>query len=306
MDPLSISVGVAGFLSLAMEISKILAAYVGDVKSAPEEAHSLLTEVSSQEIEIASSCLGLESEKKYTLWQYATNSWVYHARNAKSPNHAIEEVIVNLLREKYHSHSGFRCILSWPLFFYWKASWKTLLFVDYERKSFFQDFQIDGARRHTLLHIIATIGLEKVLSEFIDSHAAEIDEKEGYNGRTPLSIAAQQGYEDLVSLFSEKEGVDVNAVHRNNNTPLSWAVRGGHVQVVKLLLEKDNIDLNLMDLKTGCTPLAWAVDMGHTEVVKLLLENDSVEVDSKGCGKSPLALAAQKGHKNILVIIEEI
>jgi hypothetical protein len=47
MDPLSISAGVAGFLSLAIEISKILTAYVGSVKSAPEEAQQLLQEVSA-------------------------------------------------------------------------------------------------------------------------------------------------------------------------------------------------------------------------------------------------------------------
>lgn len=47
MDPLSISAGVAGFLSLAIEISKILTAYVGDARSAPEEACNLLLEIRS-------------------------------------------------------------------------------------------------------------------------------------------------------------------------------------------------------------------------------------------------------------------
>ncbi|KAI5792177.1 hypothetical protein FPQ18DRAFT_305470 [Pyronema domesticum] len=47
MDPLSISAGVAGFLSLAIEISKISTNYVGSVKSEPEEAQKLLQEVSA-------------------------------------------------------------------------------------------------------------------------------------------------------------------------------------------------------------------------------------------------------------------
>jgi site-specific recombinase len=45
MDLLSVSASVVGFLSLALEISRILKTYTSDVKSAPEEAHSLLTEV---------------------------------------------------------------------------------------------------------------------------------------------------------------------------------------------------------------------------------------------------------------------
>jgi hypothetical protein len=45
MDPFTLSTGVAGFLSLALEISKILGAYVSDYKSAREDAKDLITEV---------------------------------------------------------------------------------------------------------------------------------------------------------------------------------------------------------------------------------------------------------------------
>jgi hypothetical protein len=38
MDPFSISTGVAGFLSLAIELTEIIGGYIGDVKSAPEDA----------------------------------------------------------------------------------------------------------------------------------------------------------------------------------------------------------------------------------------------------------------------------
>ncbi|KAI5798542.1 hypothetical protein FPQ18DRAFT_123346 [Pyronema domesticum] len=47
MDPLSISAVVAGLLSLALENPRILKAYIGDAKSASEEARNLLMEVSS-------------------------------------------------------------------------------------------------------------------------------------------------------------------------------------------------------------------------------------------------------------------
>jgi hypothetical protein len=46
-DPLSVSASVAGSLSLALEITKILSAYVSDVKSAPDDARTLLTEITA-------------------------------------------------------------------------------------------------------------------------------------------------------------------------------------------------------------------------------------------------------------------
>jgi hypothetical protein len=47
MDPFTISTGIAGFLSLALEISKILSAYISDVKSAPSDVENLLQEFKS-------------------------------------------------------------------------------------------------------------------------------------------------------------------------------------------------------------------------------------------------------------------
>ncbi|KAI5808432.1 hypothetical protein BZA77DRAFT_348101 [Pyronema omphalodes] len=47
MDGFTVSTGVAGFLSLALEITKTLKAYVNDVKSAPKESRNLLAEVTA-------------------------------------------------------------------------------------------------------------------------------------------------------------------------------------------------------------------------------------------------------------------
>ncbi|KAI5787945.1 hypothetical protein FPQ18DRAFT_68253 [Pyronema domesticum] len=46
MDPLSLSAGVAGFLGLAIEVTKILNAYIKDVNDAPKETSELKTKVS--------------------------------------------------------------------------------------------------------------------------------------------------------------------------------------------------------------------------------------------------------------------
>jgi hypothetical protein len=46
-DPLSIAASVAGFLSLAIQLTKIISTYVADVKSAPSDASALNTEITA-------------------------------------------------------------------------------------------------------------------------------------------------------------------------------------------------------------------------------------------------------------------
>ncbi|KAI5786234.1 hypothetical protein FPQ18DRAFT_308786 [Pyronema domesticum] len=45
MDPLSLSASAAGLLSLAIEVTKILTSYTSAVKSAPQDASELNTEI---------------------------------------------------------------------------------------------------------------------------------------------------------------------------------------------------------------------------------------------------------------------
>ncbi|CCX08581.1 hypothetical protein FPQ18DRAFT_387597 [Pyronema domesticum] len=47
MDPLSLSASVAGLMSQAMEVTKILSQYTRDVKSALDDVNELSTEVSA-------------------------------------------------------------------------------------------------------------------------------------------------------------------------------------------------------------------------------------------------------------------
>ena len=47
MDPWTVSTGVAGFFSLAIEITKILKQYINEVKSAYADAHTFLVETTA-------------------------------------------------------------------------------------------------------------------------------------------------------------------------------------------------------------------------------------------------------------------
>jgi ankyrin repeat protein len=53
-------------------------------------------------------------------------------------------------------------------------------------------------------------------------------------GRTPISYAAERGYDDCVALLVD-HGADINIADKDGNTPMKLALKNGHEKVVKLL-----------------------------------------------------------------------
>ncbi|KAL7941772.1 hypothetical protein V8C42DRAFT_360491 [Trichoderma barbatum] len=128
--------------------------------------------------------------------------------------------------------------------------------------------------------------------------------KDSY-GRTPLSYAAEKGYESVVRLLLEKGACLESREERYGQTPLSWAARDGHESVVRLLLEK-GADLESRDKGFGRTPLSWAAEKGHESVVRLLLEKGAyLEHRDMMFGQTPLSLAAEQGHETIVKLLVE-
>ncbi|KAM0720140.1 hypothetical protein Q7P37_004276 [Cladosporium fusiforme] len=141
-------------------------------------------------------------------------------------------------------------------------------------------------------------------------------------GRTPLSIAAEVGNEDLAKFFI-LNGADVNSAAKRllgdraylgRRTPLHWASARGHKKLVALLFEhhaklevkshggkspiceacnKNNVSLVQFMLKKGAdigvrttggsTLLSVAVSRGYFEMAKLLIEHNA-DVEAKYMG----------------------
>ena len=53
-------------------------------------------------------------------------------------------------------------------------------------------------------------------------------------GRTPISYAAERGYDDCVALLVAYDA-DINIADKDGNTPMKLALKNGHEKVVKLL-----------------------------------------------------------------------
>ncbi|RBQ74161.1 hypothetical protein FVER14953_08346 [Fusarium verticillioides] len=125
-----------------------------------------------------------------------------------------------------------------------------------------------------------------------------------YNGRTPLSFAAEKGHLAIVELLITKGATvgltSTGQVESTRLTPISYAARNGHGLVIQTLLEIGQADPDSPDSK-GRTPLSYAAETNMTYVVRLLLEKykaDPVHMDKDG--NTPLSDAAKKGHVGVI------
>ena len=98
----------------------------------------------------------------------------------------------------------------------------------------------------------------------------------GLEMRSPLSCAAESGYENIVRLLLH-HGADPR-VDDSHTSPIALAARNGHEKVVKLLLDCKDI------VKGNSDILLIAIKGGNEEIVKLLLDHGA----SLGSSKAPV------------------
>ena len=105
------------------------------------------------------------------------------------------------------------------------------------------------------MHLSSFFGLTKII-DYQLKNGAMADSK-GEDGKSPLSISAENGHETVVKLFLARDDVYANSKDKYGWTPLSLAARNGHEAVVKLFLARDDVDADSKDLG-GRTPLSLA------------------------------------------------
>lgn len=110
----------------------------------------------------------------------------------------------------------------------------------------------------------------------------------GQRERTPLSRAAEKGYERAVKLLLETGKVDIDWRDQRSWTPLARAIEEGHCGIVRLLLQagaKVNYQYDVpyeAYLKfESTTPLSRAAEKGNAVVAELLLETGKADIDWK-------------------------
>lgn len=120
--------------------------------------------------------------------------------------------------------------------------------------------------------------------------------------RAPLIIASSDGYLEIVKILL-LNGANVN-ISSNNETPLYWATRCDELLIVEELLSAPyEADPNIADLY-GNTPLHIASKSGYLKIVKRLLVNGAEINGINMWGETPLDLARQEDHSEIIEVLE--
>ncbi|KAL1851077.1 hypothetical protein VTK73DRAFT_9546 [Phialemonium thermophilum] len=178
-------------------------------------------------------------------------------------------------------------------------SWAYLSQKQYQ----FQETEEETSQvRWSVMHIAAKNGIYGALEAMLRNNSPLARDLNARNmkGRTPLSLAAVEGHEEILRLLLDAGQVDVNACDDDGDTPLvKVALRGSNT--VKLLLDA-GADIHSRDV-LGNTPLILAASGWKENVVKQLLEAGANPHSRNAKGTTALIMAARNGIENIVKLL---
>ncbi|WCR59442.1 MAG: Phosphocholine transferase AnkX [Wolbachia endosymbiont of Ctenocephalides felis wCfeF] len=150
----------------------------------------------------------------------------------------------------------------------------------------------------TPLHIAAENGWLNIVKYLIDKDA-NINAKGEY-GWTPLHIAAKNGKLDMIKYLTNK-GANINAKDECYSTPLHLVAELGELSIVEYLINKGAY----VDARDGWyrTPLFYAADSGKLGVAEYLVEKNANVNARDEYGSTPLYLATMKGKVDVVKIL---
>lgn len=123
-----------------------------------------------------------------------------------------------------------------------------------------------------------------------------------FDGSTPLHVACERGYDDVVQLLIDAQA-NINAKMNDGTTAFMLACQNGHLSIVQMLIStgKCNVSIQRLD---GVTPLFLIVQNGHEQIFDYLIEKaDNIEDTinlAREDGATPLFKACQKGHESLV------
>ncbi len=216
----------------------------------------------------------------HKLYEYAASHWGYHARVTPAKRRQAMELLESPKKMK--------------------AAFQVSTLIQ-------RDFipPMDDIRnfKSTALHFAAYYGLEEEVAACLkkDSNINAEDAETPYQ-RTPLSYAAEHGYEKIAELLLDN-GASLESSSRNVATPLYYAAWNGHETVVLLLLRK-GADPNVAGRANwGTSPLCYAAGQGHEKVVQALLEFNADVNKRNSYAQTPLSIAVREGHEVIVKLL---
>ena len=124
-------------------------------------------------------------------------------------------------------------------------------------------------------------------------------------GQTPLHVAAEKGFVDVVRVLVQRMGVDLDVPDDAGWTALHWASairreKGAEAcDIVKILLDA-GAEVGAVTKDKGDSALHFAAANGHLEAVKLLCEKGANVNRINEEDSTPVHVAAQRGNTDII------
>lgn len=151
----------------------------------------------------------------------------------------------------------------------------------------FKSKRIDYTQEHpilgSLLHIAVRFNqyntLDKLLGEyatyFSQFSMAHLVETRDRRGLTPLNLAAQLGYTDMIEMLHKKHTANLYTQDKQGNSPAHWAALRGHESVIwKLCRLVQNKDVLKKEDENQDTPFHVAKDKRLKNLIKSLVSDN--------------------------------
>ncbi|KAI0425667.1 ankyrin repeat-containing domain protein [Xylaria sp. FL1042] len=262
----------------------------------------------------------VELRLEYPFFEYAASNWHVHVTKSMLAGYNQEEVN-KALQYFFNSDERLNALvyMSWP----WRGH------------------KLDGLNQ---LHVAAGLGLEHYVQELLKKGNIDVDSPDGMR-RTPLWWAASSGHAGVVRLLVQVGANPDQDDSYEGYKPLHKAAIANHAEVVKVLMEFGVSPMTgktqdpgrrcgNMPSSRGNTPLMYACEYGHLEVVEVflsfisdpdiihlalvcaaksgrseivrkILQHPNADVNAKGHGASPLALAcSSRSEDTVLALLE--
>ncbi|KAG9250891.1 ankyrin repeat-containing domain protein [Emericellopsis atlantica] len=251
------------------------------------------------------------------LLEYACNNWGHHAIKYGEP---CAEVLAFLRSPRAVVAASEVVFTDDPL-----RLWKTGL-------SFWTKSEKGNAEKLLALHLASYFGVEYAVRALLEEgHEPDLPNPWG---RTPISLAAEQGNDDVMRMLLETGRVDADSRDVYGRTPLSWAAEMGSLSTVQFLLDEE-LPASLFDFTRaareaeqtkegqqapgpkkcavddrsrddkGWTPLTHACYGGRLDIARLFLDRGTPVDSETAVGETPLMYAANRGAEGIVTMLLE-
>lgn len=131
-----------------------------------------------------------------------------------------------------------------------------------------------------------------------------VDTNSGYEGSTPLIIAANCGHHEVCDYLLTKRKANLEARDDDQRTALIHAAFSNRLEAIKVLL-KNNANCKAKG-NDGSHAAFWAAYWGNLKALKMLVEKDGDVTDLKGInGETPLIVASIERRADICKFLVE-